>query len=222
VGIRSAASWLFLAALAAPVAAKEPKGRYAADVDHLLATFQEKAGHFFKAKGIDWKQVSAQFRAESKKTKTDEEHLVLCSRLVARLRDGHAGIVDSKVKWPDESKGRRFTGPRVHLLTVGDRVHVRAAFGEAAEMGVEVGMEVVDLDGVPARKWLTERRSATGTATRPRRRPSTRPATSGSPTGRGRSWPSRSARGATRRRSGSRGTAGRTTRRSGRSTRRRS
>jgi carboxyl-terminal processing protease len=140
----------------APVASAKdsPAERYAKDVEFLLEHLEEKAGHFFAQKKVDWKKVSKQFRAEVKSVLNDGDHLRLCARLVARLRDGHAGLVDLKVPWPEEPGARDRTGPGVHLLTVGDAVHVRAAFGAAVEEGVKVGAEVVRIDGVPARKWL--------------------------------------------------------------------
>lgn len=130
------------------------KAACAKDVEFLLTQLEKKAGALIRLKEIDWAKVAAQFRAEAKKVDDDVGELKLCVRLMARLRDGHAGVIDSKVKWPDESKGRRFTGPRVHLLTEGKKVWVRAAFGEAERRGVRVGMEVVQIDGRPAMTWL--------------------------------------------------------------------
>jgi carboxyl-terminal processing protease len=168
-GLCVAAALALSGATAGVAAAKDDAARYAKDVDFLLETFEKKAGHFFAVKKVDWKKVAKEFRADAKKVSSDAEHLRLCVRLVARLRDGHAGIVDSKVPWPDESKGRRFTGPRVHLLTVGERVYVSEAFGEAAERGVAIGMEVAEVDGTPAREWLAkkvaERSDTTGFST---------------------------------------------------------
>jgi C-terminal processing protease CtpA/Prc len=131
--------------------------KYEKDVEFLLAELPKKAGRFFELKGVDWAAVSRQFRDEGKKVKTDQEHLKLCTRLVARLRDGHAALVDLKVKPADESRGRRYTGPRVHLLVAGEKAYVRAAFGTAAQRGVEPGMEVLKIDGVPAHAWLGKR-----------------------------------------------------------------
>ena len=57
-------------------------------------------------KSIDWAGVSEQFREEAKSVRTDQEHLVLLVRLLARLKDGHAGVrpleKGKDVKWPDE------------------------------------------------------------------------------------------------------------------------
>ncbi len=130
---------------------------YANDVEFLLTGLEKKAGHFFQQKGVDWAAVGKQFREEVKTVKDDAAHLKLCARLVARLRDGHAGLVDLKMPFPDESQGRRLTGPRVHLVVIGEKVYVRQAFGPAAQQGIEIGMEVTRIDGVPARQWLTKR-----------------------------------------------------------------
>jgi carboxyl-terminal processing protease len=131
-----------------------PVADYAKDLEFLLEELPDRAGHFFTAKGIDWPNVSAQFREDVKTVTSDAEHVVLCQRLMCRLRDGHAGLIDVKPAIPDESEGRRFTGPRVHLLKIGDRVYIRQAFGSAAQAGLSPGMEVVRIDDKPVIDWL--------------------------------------------------------------------
>jgi C-terminal processing protease CtpA/Prc len=145
---------LFPVALRAADRAPEVYGK---DLDFLLTTLEQKAGHFFPLKGVDWPAVSRQFHDEVKSVSSDAEHVKLCGRLVARLRDGHAGLQDVQVPLPDEARGRRWTGPRVHLVVVGDKVFVRQAFGSAAQRGIGIGMEVTRIDGVPARPWLSRR-----------------------------------------------------------------
>ena len=127
---------------------------YARDVEFLLSELPQRAGHFFPSKGIDWRAVSHQFRAEVAGVSNDVQHVKLCQRLLARLKDGHARLTDLKVQLPDESRNRRWAGPCVHLLVCGERVYVRQAFGPAAERGVKIGQEVVCIDGSPAREWL--------------------------------------------------------------------
>lgn len=143
-----------LCAAASPQKKPSP---YTEDVEFLLVELEKQAGGFFRLKGIDWRAVSRQFRAEARKVKTDPEHIRLCTRLIARLRDGHAALQDVKVEVPDESKGRRFTGPRVHLLAQSGKVFVRAAFGPASQQGIQPGMEVVKIDSKPAAAWLKGR-----------------------------------------------------------------
>jgi hypothetical protein len=149
----------FAAAAAWPEEASHPAAVYAKDVEFLLDECEKKAGHFFKLKGIDWAAVGKQFRAEVKSVKTDIEHVNLCQRLIARLRDGHAGLVAVKVDFGDQAKGKKMGGPRVHLLVVGDKAdkaYVADSSGRAEDQGVKVGMEVVAIDGRPIKKWLDE------------------------------------------------------------------
>jgi carboxyl-terminal processing protease len=127
------------------------------DVEFLLRELPRHAGHFFPAKGIDWQAVSNQFRAEALAVSNEVQHVKLCQRLLARLKDGHARLTDVKVKLPDEAQGRRWTGPRVHLVVIGDRVFVRQAFGSASERGIAIGQEVLRIEGTPARQWLDRR-----------------------------------------------------------------
>lgn len=150
---------LLVALAAAPLtrgAEREP-ATYAQDVEFLLAELPRRAGHFFAAKGVDWDRVASEFRAAVRNVTNDVQHVRLCQRLVARLHDGHARLTDLKVTLPDEARGRRWTGPRVHLVVVGGRVYVRQAFGSAAEQGIAVGQEVLRVDEVPAREWLDRR-----------------------------------------------------------------
>jgi C-terminal processing protease CtpA/Prc len=130
---------------------------YAKDVEFLLDELPKRAGHLIALKKIDWGKVESEFREAVKSVRTDTDHVVLCTRLLARLRDGHAAVVDAKVKPPDESNGRRWTGPRVHLGVAGAIVFVRAAFGRAADAGLKPGQTVLRIDGRPAREWLERR-----------------------------------------------------------------
>jgi carboxyl-terminal processing protease len=132
----------------------------AKDVEFLLKEFETQAGALLKVKEVDWPAVRKEFTAAAVSAKTDQEHLQLVMRLISRLHDGHAGIVDSKVKPVDESKGRRYTGPRVHLVISGDKVLVRLAFKDAADAGLAAGQEVIKIDGTPIREWLASRVAA--------------------------------------------------------------
>lgn len=142
---------------------------YAKDVAFLLDALGSKAAALLKLKGVDWAAVTKEFAAAAKSVKSDAEHVVLCARLVARLRDGHAGLRDLKVPWPDDSDGKASGGPGMSLVLVGAKVHVRQAWGDAATEGLRAGHEIVSLDGKPARAWLdakvAEMRDRTGYST---------------------------------------------------------
>ena len=136
-----------------------------ADVQFLLEELPKKARGLLRDKGIDWKKATKSLKGEAKKLKDPVEYVRLVERILARLQDGHAGIVKLapdveaalKAANEDEAKGRRWTGPRVHLLLAGDEVLVGEAFGGAAEQGVKVGMQVIEIDDLPARTWVEQK-----------------------------------------------------------------
>jgi carboxyl-terminal processing protease len=144
-------------AVSLALSADRSQETYVKDVDFLLQQLPQQAGGFFKIKGIDWHTISNRFQLEVQSVSNDVQHVKLCQRLLGQLKDGHARLTDLKVELPDESRGRRRTGPRVHLVVIAERVYVRQAFGSALERGVEIGSEVIQVDGVPAYEWLAQR-----------------------------------------------------------------
>ena len=144
--------------------AKGETAEYEKDVAFLLDECPKRAKALLAAKGIDWAKATRDVRAAAKKVKDDHEFVRLVDRILARLHDGHAAIVGMapdveahvKAGREAEAKGRRFTGPRVHLLVVGKKVFVGEAFGEATTLGAKIGMEVVTVDKVPAFEWMTK------------------------------------------------------------------
>jgi carboxyl-terminal processing protease len=131
---------------------------YVADVEFALAEIEKQSGHFFKLKDIDWKKVSREFKKDAKKVKTDQEHLVLLWRLVARVKDGHAAVepleAGKGVKWPEQPAK---TGPGMFWCRIGKKIYVKTTWSSARDVGIEPGMEVVKVDGVAVGKWLDAR-----------------------------------------------------------------
>jgi C-terminal processing protease CtpA/Prc len=145
-------------ALAAPAAAETV---YEKDVQYALAEVPRHAGRFFELKKIDWPAVTRQFTEEAKGIKTDQEHLVLLLRLVARLQDGHATVLPREktkdIKLPEAAVQQ--TGPGMFWCTIGDRVYVKNSFATAQAVGITPGMQVLKVDGMPVHEWI-ERRTA--------------------------------------------------------------
>lgn len=131
---------------------------YLADVEFALEALEERCGHWFELKDIDWKQVSKQFRREAQAVATDQQHLVLLVRLLARLEDGHAQVrplpAGEHVEWPEEPER---TGPGLFLCESKGKLYVRCAYNDAADLGIEPGWEVVKIDGEKAGKWFDRR-----------------------------------------------------------------
>ncbi len=131
---------------------------YEEDVRFALEAIEKECGHFFELKKIDWEAVGKEFLEEAKSVETDQEHLVLLWRLLARLKDGHAAVLAREktedVRWPDQVEK---TGPGMFWCRVGNRIYVKNSWSAAREARIEPGMEVIEVDGVPVVEWLQKR-----------------------------------------------------------------
>ncbi|MCK6481495.1 MAG: hypothetical protein HUU06_08605 [Planctomycetaceae bacterium] len=123
-------------------------------LDHL----ERKAGHFFRTKGIDWRRVRAEIGKAAAKAEGNQAHYEVLVRLLARLRDGHASVRPAEslkdLAWPGPKLER---GPGLFLCVNGPRILVKSSWGGAEASGITPGTEVVEIDDLPARKWLDRR-----------------------------------------------------------------
>lgn len=148
---------LAAAALLASVVA-QGKVDYQADVKFAIDEIDKQCGALIASKKIDWKKVTERLLADSKKTKTDEQHLLLLWRLLARLQDGHAAVQplergkSVKVDMPERSHA-----PGMFLCRAQGKVWIKNAWGAAEGAGLAPGMEVVSIGGKPADAWLQQR-----------------------------------------------------------------
>ena len=132
---------------------------YVKDVKFACKELGQECRALLKVKDIDWKQVTRQFEKEAKAVRTDEEHLALLVRLVARLEDGHAGVQKTKYTQavPYPNSGLTLKGPGLFWCRVGKKLYVKNAWSGARRVGIEPGMEVLSVNDKPAMKWLEER-----------------------------------------------------------------
>ncbi len=150
-------------ALLAPAEAQNKSGGsdYAGDVSFALDALEEECGHFFKLKDIQWKKVRKEFGKAAKKVKTDQEHFMLLVRLLARVKDGHArvelGDSNKDFEYPKEQFPRLY-GPGMFWARIGKKYYIRNVRGEAEELGLEPGMEVLKVGKEKASKWFEARR----------------------------------------------------------------
>jgi carboxyl-terminal processing protease len=140
------------------VAHTQTKVDYQADVRFAVDAIEQQCRTLIASKKIDWKKVTAPLLADSRKTKTGPQHLLLLWRLLARLQDGHAEVraldagKDVRLDVPERS-----AAPGMFLCQAGGRLYVKNAWGPAAAVGVAPGMEVLKVGGVPAPQWLAKR-----------------------------------------------------------------
>lgn len=131
---------------------------YEEDVSFALEQIEAKCGHFFELKGIEWSAVSDQFREEAKAVASDQEHYLLLWRMLARLRDGHAAVLKTEktrnIQWVEEKPQ---TGLGMFWTRIGDGIFVKRSWAKAKDRGIQSGMRVLEVDGLPAVQWLEKR-----------------------------------------------------------------
>ncbi|HEX6885185.1 MAG TPA: S41 family peptidase [Planctomycetota bacterium] len=160
-GTRRAWAWtsaaLGLLLLAAPSAAQAD---YVADVRFAIEEVEKQCGTLLASKKIDWKKVTAPLLADAEAVRTPEEHWRLLTRLLARLEDGHAevqkGPAAGDVQWPADPKGEK-TGPGMFWCRSGGKLYVKNVWNDSERIGIQPGMEVVEVGGLSAAKWLEQR-----------------------------------------------------------------
>ena len=150
-------SFAFAVVALAAMARGQGKTDYVGDVKFAVDAIETQCKTLLASKKIEWKRVVAQLVAEAKKTKTDEAHLLLLWRLIARLQDGHAEVRPLEARNVKLDVPDRSSGPGMFLCRVQQAVYVKNAWGPAAAAGVAPGMEVVTIDGQPADAWLQRR-----------------------------------------------------------------
>lgn len=137
---------------------------YEKDVACAVDAIGKQCQALLDSKKIDWKTVKKEFSALAGKVKTDQDHLVLLTRLLARLQDGHAALQPGPkardLKWPEDGpygvKGEP-VGCGMFWCRVGKKIFVKNVWNAAEQVGLEVGSEVLSVDGQPAAKWLDAR-----------------------------------------------------------------
>ena len=145
------------AAQAAHVAAQAD---YVADVEFAIAEIEKQCGELLRAKEIDWRAVSAPILADAHAVHDTAGHLVVLTRLLARLHDGHCEVRTTPksegVQWPADPRGVQ-TGPGMFWCRSGGKIYVKNVWNEAERLGIAPGMEVLEVDGQPVAQWLEHR-----------------------------------------------------------------
>jgi hypothetical protein len=150
---------LWCAALVAAATLGQAKGKtdYAADVRFAAQEIETRCAALIKLKAIDWKKSVAPLLKEAEKIAGDAEHAVLLTRLLARLRDGHAAVLPT-----ERTKGLRLdepprAGPGFFLCRNGAKILVKNPDDPEGKDGFRPGSEVVSIEGKPAAAWLDAR-----------------------------------------------------------------
>jgi len=125
----------------------------------FIDLYQELGQHYpcFRLKGIDWTAVGEELLPRAKEVKTDAEFGFLVMELVARLEDSHARVINGTAKLPVPPIPRWDPGFAC-LMDDGDKpvVYYVDKDGPAQDAGVQVGMTILSVNGVPSKRAIEE------------------------------------------------------------------
>ncbi len=149
---------MLAAVLALLLAPPGPPEVCKSDLAHAYDALEKQCGHLLEQKGVSLGKIRKELAKAASSVRSTEDHWVVLVRLVARLKDGHAAVLTTEktkdLKWPLPGLDR---GPGLSWCEGKGKVHVKGAWGKGAGAGIEVGMEVVKVEGLPAAKWLEGR-----------------------------------------------------------------
>lgn len=128
------------------------------DLAFACDALEKQCAQLLEAKGVSVGKIRKELAKAAGTARSTEDHWVVLVRLVARLKDGHASVLTTEktkdLRWPLPPLEK---GPGLCWCECKGKVHVKGAWGKGAGAGVEVGMEVVKVEGQPAAKWLDGR-----------------------------------------------------------------
>lgn len=102
--------------------------------------------------GLNWDATYMEFLPKIKQTKSTLEYYRLLQEMCARLKDGH-----TNVRFPKELSAAIFSRPLIRTRLVEDKVLIIRVFDESLrQKGIEVGEEIVEIDGLPVREYAAK------------------------------------------------------------------
>jgi C-terminal processing protease CtpA/Prc len=155
--MRAAVVALIFANLVATLSAQTTSTAPVFDTREAVAAFHDLYHHLgraypnFRMKDIGWKSVGEEFLPLAEKVTSEREFGLLCTRLVARLRDSHAQLIAGTAK-PPAVEFPNYDPGFACLIDDRDRpvVYFVHPTGPAKRAGVTIGMAIVTLNGRPA------------------------------------------------------------------------
>ncbi|HEY1043536.1 MAG TPA: S41 family peptidase [Telluria sp.] len=101
-------------------------------------------------KKLDWDKLYLDYLPKVRATKTTAEYYRVLTELVAKLQDGHTNVYPPEQLWD-----KVWARPLLRTIPVEGRVFVDQVFSPSLEkLGVEPGLEVTAVDGVPVAEYV--------------------------------------------------------------------
>jgi carboxyl-terminal processing protease len=103
--------------------------------------------------GLNWDALYLEYLPRVRATKTTLEYYRVLTELCARLKDGHTNVIP-----PAELSDELYASPDIVTRLVEDKVLVVVVLDERLpQEGIKVGVEVVEIDGVPVKLYAAGR-----------------------------------------------------------------
>lgn len=120
-----------------------------AGLSHFWSEVKYNFANFDLVDGLDWDSLYMAYLPKVRATKSTLEYYELLSRMCAQLKDGHTNVYV-----PEELQERVYARPLLRTRFVENRVIVSTVYDdELRRKGLEPGVEVTAIDGVPVREY---------------------------------------------------------------------
>ncbi len=133
---------------------------YEKDFEFAVAALGKSCDALIAQKKFDWDAVAKELTPAAKAAASEQDHLVVLTRLLARLHDGHAEVRATKktesITWPSNGNAEK-VGCGMFWCRAGKKLVVKSVWDNAASSGVEAGWEVLAVNGTPIAKWFDAR-----------------------------------------------------------------
>jgi carboxyl-terminal processing protease len=125
----------------------------AAGLSRFWSEARYNFANFDLVPGLDWDALYLEYLPKVRATKSTLEYYRVLAELCARLKDGHTNVVP-----PAELSDELYAFPDIVTSLVEDKVLVVRVLDEGLRReGVKVGVEVVEIDGLPVKRYAAER-----------------------------------------------------------------
>lgn len=101
---------------------------------------------------VNWDALYFEYLPKVRQSRSTLEYYQLLMEIVAKLRDGHTGI-----SIPRELVEQAFSRPPLDTRLIEDKVIITKIYDAALkETGLEIGQEIIEIDGIPIKKYASE------------------------------------------------------------------
>jgi C-terminal processing protease CtpA/Prc len=142
------------AALSTPYREDIPEDEKVAGLSKFWSEVRYNFVNRERLQGLNWDGVYLSYLPEVRQTKSTLEYLRLLQRMCALLKDGHTNVYAEAKELGEQV----YSAPLIRTRLIEDRVLIVRVYDEQLrKSGLEVGTEVLKVDGIPVREYAKDR-----------------------------------------------------------------